>query len=91
MCRGLDSFFYPSLRFQVTYADLTKAVDSLARAITAIEGSKMSLAQVRPLEVSASGTRLIATALGEIPVAAGVVFSFQTAGQNLCICITIIS
>merc|ERR1719313_257548 len=33
--------------YLVTYADLTKAVDSLARAITAIEGSKMSLAQVR--------------------------------------------
>merc|ERR1719353_1019794 len=50
--------------YLVTYADLTKAVDSLARAITAIEGSKMSLAQVRGI---VNPVLLMADAMSLVP------------------------
>jgi chromosome segregation ATPase len=50
--------------YLVTYADLTKAVDSLARAITAIEGSKMSLAQVRGI---VNPVLLLADAMSLVP------------------------
>merc|ERR1719313_1648753 len=50
--------------YLVTYADLTKAVDSLARAITAIDGSKMSLAQVRGI---VNPVLLLADAMSLVP------------------------
>jgi Icc-related predicted phosphoesterase len=50
--------------YMVSYADLTKAVDSLARAITAIEGSKMSLAQVRGI---INPVLLLADAMSLVP------------------------
>jgi chromosome segregation ATPase len=50
--------------YLVSYADLTKAVDSLARAITAIEGSKMSLAQVRGI---VNPVLLLADAMSLVP------------------------
>merc|ERR1719313_2650727 len=50
--------------YLVTYADLTRAVDSLARAITAIEGSKMSLAQVRGI---VNPVLLLADAMSLVP------------------------
>merc|ERR1719160_2093651 len=50
--------------YMVSYADLTKAVDSLARAITAIEGSKMSLAQVRGI---VNPVLLLADAMSIVP------------------------